>query len=365
MGQTSALAGFSWSLASAVIGALTLIAVAWMGTILFKKEAMGMGDVKFLAAICSFLGASSITWVLPLSSLIGSVLGLVLIFWQRGAWGTRFPTGRSSASPRFSGSSAAANSRRFTGRTPATSGACRPARWSATGRFPPARRLRAKTLRFPGQRRTLAPCFPTGSPFRSWRCCWPSSRARAAFLYWREHQPKESIYDPVIVAVAQAEDVDPFLVRALVWRESRFNPLIYGLAQEHGLMQVTPAVGEEWAKANKIADFKPDDLFDPVTNLRAGTGISVTPSGAGARPTIRSPSPWPNTTRAGATRSSGSTRTIRRTISPFCSASLSPPPAATWKSSRKSGPSTGRRWPATAGTGILHEQPVGDGVALK
>jgi leader peptidase (prepilin peptidase) / N-methyltransferase len=93
MGQKTAIHGFSWSLASAVIGALVLLAVAWIGTLLFKKEAMGMGDVKFIAAICSFLGASSIAWILPLSSLIGSVLGLTLIFWQRGAWGTRIPFG--------------------------------------------------------------------------------------------------------------------------------------------------------------------------------------------------------------------------------------------------------------------------------
>jgi soluble lytic murein transglycosylase len=92
-----------------------------------------------------------------------------------------------------------------------------------------------------------------------------------AFLHWRDHQPKESVYDPLIVSVARDQEVDPFLVRALVWRESRFNPSIYGLAQEHGLMQVTPEVGEEWAKANKIAGFQPSDLFDPLTNLRAGT----------------------------------------------------------------------------------------------
>ena len=93
MGQKTALQGFSWSLASAIMGALTLLAVAWLGTMLFKKEAMGMGDVKLLGAICSFIGAMSITWTLPLSSLIGSVLGLALIFWQRGAWGTRIPYG--------------------------------------------------------------------------------------------------------------------------------------------------------------------------------------------------------------------------------------------------------------------------------
>jgi leader peptidase (prepilin peptidase)/N-methyltransferase len=93
MGQRTALMGFSWSLASAIIGAIFLLAVAWLGTILFKKEAMGMGDVKFLAAMCSFLGASSIVWILPVSSLIGSGLGLALIVWQRGAWGTRIPYG--------------------------------------------------------------------------------------------------------------------------------------------------------------------------------------------------------------------------------------------------------------------------------
>jgi len=93
MGEKTALGGFSWSLASAMMGTLTLLAVAWLGTILFKKDAMGMGDVKFLAGMCAFLGGMSITWILPLSSLIGSILGLTLIFWQRGAWGTRIPYG--------------------------------------------------------------------------------------------------------------------------------------------------------------------------------------------------------------------------------------------------------------------------------
>ena len=93
MGEKTALQGFSWSLAGAIAGALTLVAVAWLGTLLFKKEAMGMGDVKLLAALCAFLGGSSIFWILPLSSFIGSILGLALIFWQRGAWGTRIPYG--------------------------------------------------------------------------------------------------------------------------------------------------------------------------------------------------------------------------------------------------------------------------------
>ena len=93
LGQTTALGGFSWSLAGAIVGALTLLAVAWVGTWLFKKEAMGMGDVKLLGAMCAFFGGTSIVWILPLSSFIGAILGVVLIVWQRGAWGTRIPYG--------------------------------------------------------------------------------------------------------------------------------------------------------------------------------------------------------------------------------------------------------------------------------
>ena len=76
---------------------------------------------------------------------------------------------------------------------------------------------------------------------------------------------------PIIANVARDTGVDPFLIRALIWRESRFNPLTHGLADEHGLMQVTPDVGQMWAKANKVDDFKDDDLYDPETNIRVGT----------------------------------------------------------------------------------------------
>jgi leader peptidase (prepilin peptidase)/N-methyltransferase len=93
MGKTTALQGFSWSLASAIIGALVLLAIAAIGTFFFKKEAMGMGDVKFIAAMAAFLGGLSVGWILVVASAVGSVIGLGLIFWQRGAWGTRIPFG--------------------------------------------------------------------------------------------------------------------------------------------------------------------------------------------------------------------------------------------------------------------------------
>jgi soluble lytic murein transglycosylase len=92
-----------------------------------------------------------------------------------------------------------------------------------------------------------------------------------AYIYWRERQPRESVYDPQIVSIARDAGVDPFLVRALIWRESRFDSLTHGAADEHGLMQVTPEVGQMWAKANKVANFQADELYDPATNIRVGT----------------------------------------------------------------------------------------------
>jgi soluble lytic murein transglycosylase len=94
---------------------------------------------------------------------------------------------------------------------------------------------------------------------------------QAGFLYWREHLPKESVYDPLIASIAREQGLDPFLVRALIWRESRFDALDHGSADEHGLMQVTPNVGQMWAKANKITGYTDDDLYNPETNIRAGT----------------------------------------------------------------------------------------------
>ncbi len=91
------------------------------------------------------------------------------------------------------------------------------------------------------------------------------------YLYKKSLEPVESIYDPIIVSVARNDGVDPFLIRALIWRESHFDPDTHGAADEHGLMQVTPEVGRMWAAANKVQDFDSDKLYDPETNIRVGT----------------------------------------------------------------------------------------------
>lgn len=83
--------------------------------------------------------------------------------------------------------------------------------------------------------------------------------------------PNEHQYDPHIANVVRQYPIDPHTIRAVIWRESNFNPGVLGKAQERGLMQVTPTAGREWAKSAKEEDFHEDDLYDPYTNIKAGT----------------------------------------------------------------------------------------------
>ena len=80
-------------------------------------------------------------------------------------------------------------------------------------------------------------------------------------------------YDALIEDAARRHVVDPMIVKAVAWRESRFQPEKVGGEGERGLMQITDAAAREWAKGEKRADFVPTDLFDPKVNIEAGTWL--------------------------------------------------------------------------------------------
>jgi soluble lytic murein transglycosylase len=78
-------------------------------------------------------------------------------------------------------------------------------------------------------------------------------------------------FDHLIRSVAEAHQLDPMLVKAVAWRESRLDPDKHGSAGERGLMQVSGRAALEWARETGLPNFRPDDLFDPKMNLEAGT----------------------------------------------------------------------------------------------
>ncbi len=82
---------------------------------------------------------------------------------------------------------------------------------------------------------------------------------------------KQDKFDELILDAAGENGCDPSLVKAVIWRESKFDPDTHGKDGELGLMQVMPTVGQEWASARGIKNFTAQDLLKPEINLRAGS----------------------------------------------------------------------------------------------
>lgn len=61
--------------------------------IVLPREAMGMGDVKFMSAIGAFIGWQGVFFSLMASSMIGAAIGLALILMKRREFSSRMPYG--------------------------------------------------------------------------------------------------------------------------------------------------------------------------------------------------------------------------------------------------------------------------------
>ena len=80
-------------------------------------------------------------------------------------------------------------------------------------------------------------------------------------------------YDRLIRSVALEHHLDPMLVKAVVWRESRFDPKKHGSHGERGLMQVTEKAANEWARENKVAGFRVDATFRSKNQSGSGNVV--------------------------------------------------------------------------------------------
>ena len=89
----------------------------------------------------------------------------------------------------------------------------------------------------------------------------------ASWLSFGRHQS----HDEMIAVAAARHGVDPLLVKAVIWQESRFHGDKLGGHGERGLMQVTEPAAQDWVKAEGIETFVPQDLLDPKTNIEVGT----------------------------------------------------------------------------------------------
>ncbi len=89
-------------------------------------------------------------------------------------------------------------------------------------------------------------------------------------LFERYRTWHENSQDKYILAASRKYGVDPALVKAVVWRESRFNPNVKGSKQEIGLMQIRPPTADDWAREERPLIYTHDQLFDPGKNTQIG-----------------------------------------------------------------------------------------------
>ena len=88
-------------------------------------------------------------------------------------------------------------------------------------------------------------------------------------VYWKLLFPQPYWAD--LVANAQKNGLDPYLVASLIRQESEFNAGVISHANAWGLMQLLPSVGKSLAKKQGIKHFNANELLNPATNLQLGT----------------------------------------------------------------------------------------------
>jgi len=81
------------SLIGLLAGGGTLYIVALVYTLLRKMDGMGGGDIKLLAMIGAWLGWQSLPFVIFMSSITGSIIGIIAIRIQKRGGQTRIPFG--------------------------------------------------------------------------------------------------------------------------------------------------------------------------------------------------------------------------------------------------------------------------------
>jgi leader peptidase (prepilin peptidase)/N-methyltransferase len=77
----------------AVAGYLALWGVNWLFMLLRKKQGMGNGDFKLLAALGAWFGWMSLPAIILLSSVVGAVVGIVLMLMTKRGFDYKIPFG--------------------------------------------------------------------------------------------------------------------------------------------------------------------------------------------------------------------------------------------------------------------------------
>jgi soluble lytic murein transglycosylase len=88
---------------------------------------------------------------------------------------------------------------------------------------------------------------------------------------WFERLRYPLHYSAIVRARAKAEGIDPALLAAVIYSESKFHPTARSSSGAIGLMQITPATAEGIALRTGGTSFRVSDLTNPAINIRYGS----------------------------------------------------------------------------------------------
>jgi peptidoglycan lytic transglycosylase len=91
----------------------------------------------------------------------------------------------------------------------------------------------------------------------------------AGFIGWIYY--RSAAYDHWIAQSAAENEIDFYLIKALIYEESWFRPDIRGSAGELGLMQVSMAAARDFSEKKKLPPLQEAQVLDPRLNVEIGS----------------------------------------------------------------------------------------------
>lgn len=91
-----------------------------------------------------------------------------------------------------------------------------------------------------------------------------------SLLIWLEIAPEVKKQEPLLREAARESGVDVELLKAIITVESGFNPKVVSPRGAIGLMQITPATADRYARGAERSRPAAERLLEPRTNVRTG-----------------------------------------------------------------------------------------------
>jgi len=93
LGTFNPQVGFKQSILGIVVGGLGLFLFSKIYEFIRKKEGLGFGDVKYLAFLGGVIGLFGVAFTLSLASVLGSIIGVLVLVFQKKSLQTPIPFG--------------------------------------------------------------------------------------------------------------------------------------------------------------------------------------------------------------------------------------------------------------------------------